>query len=64
MLYTYGAFVKCCVQISCACYTAISHIGYTTCHLITRAHEHLNLNSNAKTAVKDYINSLIKLHEK
>ena len=37
--------------------TAISYIGYTTRHLITRAHEHLKLNSIAKTAVKDHINS-------
>ena len=38
----------------CPCDTAISYIGYTTRHLITRAHEHLNLNSIAKSAVKDH----------
>ena len=41
----------------CPCDTAISYIGYTTRHLITRANEHLNLNSIAKTAVKDHIYS-------
>ena len=30
-------------KVSCPCGTAISYIGYTTRHLITRAHEHLNL---------------------
>ena len=44
-------------KCSCPCDMAISYIGYTTRHLITRAHEHLNLNSIAKTAVKDHINS-------
>ena len=44
-------------KFSCQCDTAISYIGYTARHLITRAHEHLNLNSIAKTAVKDRINS-------
>ena len=42
-------------KFSCPCDTAISYIGYTTCHLITRAHEHLNLNSIAKSAIKDHI---------
>ena len=42
-------------KFSCPCNTAISNIGYTTRHLITRAHEHLNLNSIAKSAVKDHI---------
>ena len=32
-------------------------LNTSTRHLITRAHEHLNLNSIAKTAVKDHINS-------
>ena len=41
-------------KFSCLCDTAISYIGYTIRHLITRAHEHLNLNSNVKTAVKDH----------
>ena len=41
----------------CPCDTAISCIGYTTRHLITRAHEHLNLNSIAKTAVKNHLYS-------
>ena len=40
----------------CQCSTAISYVRYTTRHLSTRAHEHLNLNSNAKTAIKDHIN--------
>ena len=40
-------------KFSCPCDMAICYIGYTTSHLITRAHEHLNLNSIAKTAVKD-----------
>ena len=39
-------------KFSCPCDTAVSYIGYTTLHLITRANEHLNLNSIAKTAVK------------
>ena len=57
MLYIYGAFVKCRVQIFLSVYTntAISYIGYIIRHLITRAHEHLNLNLIAKTAVKDHI---------
>ena len=55
MLYTYEAIVKCLYKFSRPYDTAISYIGYTTRHLITRAHEHLNLNSNAKTAVKDHI---------
>ena len=29
-------------KFSCPCDTAISYIGYTTHHLITRVHEHLN----------------------
>ena len=41
----------------CPCDTAISYIRYTTLHLNTRAHEHLNLNSIAKTAIKDQKNS-------
>ena len=41
-------------KFSCPCDTAVFHIGYTTHNLITRAHEHLNLNSNAKTAIKDH----------
>ena len=44
-------------KFSFPCDTAIFYIGYTTRHLITRAHEHLNLNSIAKTAVKDHIHS-------
>ena len=44
-------------KFSCPCDTAISYIGYTTRHLITRSYEHLNLNSNAKTAVKDHVYS-------
>ena len=44
-------------NFSCLCDTAISQIGYTTRHLITRAHEQLNLNSIAKIAVKDHIYS-------
>ena len=44
-------------KFSCPCDTAISYIGYTTRHLITRAHEHLNLNSIAKSAIKDHIYS-------
>ena len=39
----------------CQCDTAMRYIGYTTRYLITRAHKHLNLNSIAKTAVKDHI---------
>ena len=46
-------------KCSCTCDTAISYIGYTTRHLITRAHEHLNLNSIAKIAVKDHIYSCL-----
>ena len=46
-------------KFSCLCDTAISYIGYTTRHLITRAHKHLNLNSNAKTVVKHHINSYL-----
>ena len=44
-------------KFSCPCDTALSYIGYTTRHLITRAHEHLNLNSIAKSAVKDHMYS-------
>ena len=44
-------------KFSCPCNTAVSYVGFTTRYLITRAHEHLNLNSNAKTAVKDHIYS-------
>ena len=44
-------------KFSCSCDTAISYIGYTTHRIITRAHEHLNLNSNAKSAVKNHIYS-------
>ena len=46
-------------KFSCPSDTAISYIGYTTRHLITKAHEHLNLNSIAKTAVKDHIYSCL-----
>ena len=42
-------------KFSCRYNTAISYIGYTTRHLITNAHEHLNLNLIAKSAVKDHI---------
>ena len=31
-------------KFSCLCDMAISYVGYTTRHLVTRAHEHLNLN--------------------
>ena len=44
-------------KFSCPCDTTISYIGYTTRHLITRAHEHLNLNSIAKSAIQDHIYS-------
>ena len=44
-------------KFSCPCDTAISYIGYTTHHLITTIHEHLNLNSITKIAVKDHIYS-------
>ena len=44
-------------KFSCPCDAAKSYIGFTTRHLITRAHKHLNLNSIAKTAVKDHIYS-------
>ena len=43
-------------KFSCPCDTAISYIGYTT-RYFTRAHEHLNLNSIAKSAIKDHIYS-------
>ena len=42
-------------KFPCPCDTAKYYIGYTTRHLITRALEYLNLNSIAKTAVKDHI---------
>ena len=41
----------------CPCNTAISYIGNSTRHLITRPHKHLNLISIAKTAVKNRIYS-------
>ena len=44
-------------KFSCPRDTAISYIGYNTRHLITKAHEHLNLNSIAKSAIKDHIYS-------
>ena len=44
-------------NFSCPCDTAIFYIGYTTRHLITRAHEHLNLNLISKSAIKDHIYS-------
>ena len=44
-------------KFSSPCDTAIPYVGYTTCHLITRAHVHLNLNSIAKSAIKDHIYS-------
>ena len=43
-------------KFSCAFDTAITYIGYTKRHLITR-HKHSNLNSIAKTAVKHCIYS-------
>ena len=46
-------------KFSCPCDTATSYIEYTTRHLITRAHEHLNLNSIAKSAIKDHIYSCL-----
>ena len=46
-------------KFSCTHDTAISYIKYTTRHLIARAHEHLNLNSIAKTAVKEHICSFL-----
>ena len=42
-------------KFSCPCDTAIFYIGYTTRHLITRAHEHLNLYSIPKAEVEDHI---------
>ena len=42
-------------KFSCPSDNTISYIGHTTSYLIMRAHEHLNLNSIAKTAVKDHI---------
>ena len=44
-------------KISRSCDAAIFYIGNTTRQLITRAHKYLNLNSIAKTAVKDHIYS-------
>ena len=46
-------------KFSCPCDTAIFYIGYTTSHLITRAHEHLNLNSVANSAIKEHIYSTL-----
>ena len=50
-------------KFSCPCDT-ISYIGYTTHHLTARAHKHLNLNSNAKTAVNllSVTNGIYRLH--
>ena len=39
-------------KFSCPCDTAIFYIEYTTRCLITRAHEQLTLNSNAKLQLK------------
>ena len=46
-------------KFSCPYDTAISYIGYTTHHLIKRAHEYLNLNSITKSAIKDHIYSCL-----
>ena len=44
--------------------TALSYIGYTARHLVTRVREHLNSNATAKSANKDHVYSCPKCNKK
>ena len=44
--------------------TTLSYIEYTAHHLVTRAREHLNFNSVAKSAIQDHVYSCFECNEK
>ena len=57
--------VKMCLSSELSCFTcqyetALSYIGCTARHLVTRAREHLNFNSAAESAIKDHVYSCFK----
>ena len=40
---------------SCLCNASLTYIGKSTCHVVTRAKEHLNLGSLVKSKIKEHI---------
>ena len=42
-------------KFACQCDMTLSYVGYTARHLVTRAREHINFNSAAKSAIKHHV---------
>ena len=51
-------------RFSCPWDAGLTYIGKSTCHLLTRTKEHLNLGSSVKSKIKEHISEYILCNKK